>query len=440
MRSPRFDRVRPSVAGAGIWTKESSRGAPPSFTVNHPSRSPRGVFPALVLGLACTMTAAAPRQAACAGPITVSPAVDLEVRDEQPPVQGLPEGAWIARITPQLALAWVGTTSVLEMRALRGFDAHSEFTGPERVTDAAAGRFRIAPGPFSAFTAHGGYFNSRDPLAHTGNAPVSFSESAIATGGSRLDLWRLEGEYMVRSHTYDDADDSDGLSHEWNAAVFPLRRPDTSLLLGGRGREAKVDGAVALSTGALTAGYRRVHYPGLSSTLELGAAATRDQSHGTTSWDFAMVAGASVARGTLHMPFDLNFELVRDVETTGFAEASLSGYRTVVLLRAEQTLGAEGGLFQEPTVARYLTFEVRDTLGGQYMLSLEGSFGHTRSFFEQERWLRTYRGWASLSRRLTPWLVAGLDYSYVDQDAVESEPSWVFQRSRVGVRLTAGAQ
>ena len=40
----------------------------------------------------------------------------------------------------------------------------------------------------------------------------------------------------------------------------------------------------------------------------------------------------------------------------------------------------------------------------------------------------------------TPWLVAGLDYSYVDQDAVESEPSWVFQRSRVGVRLTAGAQ
>jgi hypothetical protein len=73
------------------------------------------------------------------------------------------------------------------------------------------------------------------------------------------------------------------------------------------------------------------------------------------------------------------------------------------------------------------------------MVRLEGSFGHTRSFFEQERWLRTYRGWASFDRRIAPWLTLGLDVSYVDQDAVESEPSWVFQRSRVGVRLTAGA-
>jgi hypothetical protein len=307
------------------------------------------------------------------------------------------------------------------------------------VTDAAAMRLRVAPGPFSALTAHGGFFNSRDPLAHNGSAPVSFSGSTIATGGARLELWRIEGDYAARSHTYDEADESDGSSHLWQAALFPLRSPDTRLVLGGRGREAKVDGAVALSTGALTAGYRRIHYPGLSSTVEMGAAATRDRTRGTTSWDFAMVAGAAVERGVLHVPFNLNFEMVRDIATTGFAEASLSGYRTTVLLRAEQTLGAEGGLFRDPTLARYLTLEVRDTLAGRYMVRLEGSFGHTRSFFEQERWLRTYRGWASFDRRIAPWLTLGLDVSYVDQDAVESEPSWVFQRSRVGVRLTAGA-
>ena len=81
------------------------------------------MFLFLAFGLVFATAVPVARRDAWAGPITVSPALDVEVRDEQPPSEGVPEGAWIARVTPQLALAYVGTTSLLEMRGLRGFDA-----------------------------------------------------------------------------------------------------------------------------------------------------------------------------------------------------------------------------------------------------------------------------------------------------------------------------
>src|SRR5262249_53175055 len=282
--------------------------------------------------------------------------------------------------------------------------------------------------------------SSRDPLEPGALAPVTFTESAIAEGGTHLELWRLDATYQVRSHTYESPSHLDGLSQSWEASAFPLRRPDTPGVGSARGRDVKIEQIPALSTVSLTSGIRRMHFEGLSSELEVGAASTRDRVRGTNAWDLAVVAGVNAERGALRLPFDARFRLMRDVATTGFAEASLPARRGRLAVRWEQDLGAEGGLFHDPTLSRYLTFEARDTLVRDYVLTLEGSFGQTHSFFHSGSWLATNRAWASLSRNVLPWLSAALDYSFVNQDGDANAPSWVFRRNRVGLRLTVGAQ
>jgi hypothetical protein len=393
---------------------------------------------ALTAAIACVMCPF-PR-GAFAGPISVDPGVELEVRQDQLPGEGSQSEGWIARVSPRLSLGRVGPRSTLEMTGIRSYDSNERLSGPTWVGDEAALRFVETSSPYASLSTFGGYVSSRDPLATKTLAPVTFHESAIGTGGVRLERWRLEGGYQVRSHTYESAGQLDGLSQTWDAALFPFRRPDMSLVVSGRGRDVRVQNERALSTVDLTAGMRRTHFEGLSSEFELGAASTRDPIRGTNSWDLAVVAGLTADRGTLHLPVDLRFHFVRDVATTGFAEVSLPGRRSRLAARWEQTLGAEGGYFADPTMSKYLTFEARDTLRGAYAVSLEGSFGQTRSYFDDGPWLKTHRLWASLSRGLMPWLSMGIDYSFVNQDGDSSVPSWVFQRNRLGLRLTLGAQ
>ncbi len=366
--------------------------------------------------------------------------MDLELRQDRPADRAAVVDGWVTRLSPRMTVARVGPATTLEISGLRSFDSYTGFAAPVRAGDAAGMRLLATPTLYSTLTANAGYLSTRDPLGSDPRAPVTFSESSISSGGARLELWRLEGEYGVRAHAYESVNASDGISQTWAGAVFPFRRPDTQALVGWRGRDLRIDQSPVLTTSAVTLGMRRTHYPGLSSELEVGAASTRDRVRGTNSWDLALVAGATVNRGTLRLPLDVRFRAMRDVATTGYVEASLPGHRRMLAARWEQTLGAEGGIFGDPTLARYLTFEVRDTLAGQYALTLEGSFGQTRSYFEPDLWLKTRRAWASLSRRVSPWLTAGLDYSYLDQDAASSVPSWVFRRSRVGLRLTVGAQ
>ena len=370
----------------------------------------------------------------------MGPALDVEVRKDQLPGEGSGDEGWIARLSPRLTLVRTGPVSTLELSGERSFDSNQRLAGPAWVGDDAALRFVTAPGPHSAFSANAGYVSSRDPLSGSLTGPLTFSESAIATGGARLELWRLESQFQARSHTYESKGQLDGLSRVWEASAFPYRRPETRAVLSGRGRDVKIEGTQALHTTAFTAGLRRTHFEGLSSELELGASSTRDPVRGTNSWDLAFVAGLRADRYAIRLPFDLGFRVFRDVATTGYAEASLPGRRIRLTIRGEQTLGAEGGYFTDPTLARYLTFEARDTLAGEYELTLQGSFGQTRSFYENGPWLHTNRAWASLSRNVLPWLSAALDYSFVNQDGDASVTSWVFRRNRVGLRLTLGAQ
>ncbi len=390
--------------------------------------------------MVCALVAAGTPRWAHSGPLALVPGADFEVRQDQLPGAGSADEGWIARFSPRLALTRTGVGTQLQITGTRSFDSNQRLQGPVWVGDDAALRYLASPNPHSSLSANAGYESSRDPLLTNALAPVSYTESAIATGGGGLELWRLEGQYQVRSHTYNTVGHYDGLSQDWEASAFPFRGPDTRGVLGAHGRDVRIDRVPALSTVALTAGMRRTHFEGVSSEIGLGAASTRDRVRGTNAWDLAAVAGLNADRGALRLPFDLHFRLMRDVATTGYAEASLPAARGRLAVRWEQDLGAEGGLFHDPTLSRYLTFEARDTLRGDYVLAIEGSIGQTHSFFGSGSWLDTNRAWASLSKNVTPWMLAALDYSFVNQDGATNAPSWVFQRNRVGVRLTVGAQ
>jgi hypothetical protein len=419
----------PSSAGD---ERDRRFAANPTVTIRHDI--PRS---ALVAAFVCALSL--PGAAHDAFAVTFGPGADFEVRQDQLPGAESGSEGWIARVSPRLSILRTTPISTLQLSGNRSFDSNERLSGPTWVGDEAGLRFDTTPGPYTRFSAFAGYVSSRDPLGTRVVGPVTFNESAIATAGGRLELWRLEGGYQVRSHTYESSTHVDGLSQTWEAMLFPMRRPDTRLVLSGRGRDVKIEGARAMRTVDVTAGWQRTHFEGLSSIFEVGVAATHDD-YPTEPYDMAVVAGLTADRGTLRLPVDLRFQFVRDVATTGFAEVSLPGRRNRLAVRFEQTLGAEGGSFPDPTLSKYVTFDVRDTLFRGYALSVEGSFGKTRSYFDAGPWLDTNRLWASVSRGLTTWMSMGIDYSFVNQDGDASRPSWVFQRNRLGLRLTLGAQ
>jgi len=385
----------------------------------------------------CLASSASPRAALA---LTVAPEMGLEFRADRAPAASAAASDWVARMTPQLVLTHLGSITTLEMTGSRSYDSRESVAGPVRTGDVAELRFVSAPARHSKLSMDARYVGSRDPLDLDRQGPLAFSESAIASGGGRLELWRLEGEYRVREHTYQSSHASDGISQTWDAAAFPIRWPETDGVVGWHGRDERLNRTPVLSSNAVTLGIRRNHLETLTTELELGAAETREPARGTKSLDLAVVAGATAQRGTLRLPLDVRFRVLRDAATTGFVEASLPGSRSRLSARWERTLGAEGGVFRDPTLSQYLTFDVRDTLAGEYALSFEGSLGSTRVFDRPGPWLKTNRLWMEVARPIARWLTAGLEYSFVNQDATSEVPSWAFRRSRVGLRLTMGAQ
>lgn len=377
---------------------------------------------------------------AWSGVLNLSPNVEFGFRADRPASARSAGRGWVARTTPQLQVTHLGATSTLALSGSRSFDSQERAAGPVRSGDEAGLRLVSYPARHSKLVLDAHYLNSRDPLDLDSTAPLSFSESAVASGNARLDLWRLEGEYQVRSHTYGSARANDAVSQAWDVAAFPIRQPETDGVIGWHGRDERLNRSPVLASNVVTVGFRRRHLETFMTQLEVGAAETRQLTRGLRSWDLALIAGATAQRGTLWLPVDVDFRIERDIATTGYVEASLPGYRSRLSARLERTLGAEGGVFHDPTLARYLTFGVTDTLAGQYRLTVEGSFGRTRSFGAAGPWLRTGRAWADLARPLLSWLTLGLEYSYLNQDANPEVTSWAFRRSRVGLRLTMGAQ
>ena len=383
---------------------------------------------------------ACPLAPAAGAAVTWTPQLDLTMRGERPPGEFTTAGDWIASFAPQLTVAQPDAITWWEILGRRRYDSYARVSGPTPVTDLASLKFSTSPNPNSELGLEASYLSTRDPVALDPEVSLAYSESAIASGIARLDLWRIEGRYDIRARSHESADLSDGLSQTWEAVAFPYRSPDTRGLVGWRGRDLAIDGARVMTTSAVTVGFRRRHFESLWSEFEAGAAETVDRGRGTRRSDLALIAGATAERGTLRLPVDLRFRVARDVATTGFVEASLPASRSELTARWENTLDAEGGIFSAPTLTRIATFGARDTLAGQYAVRLDVSIGRTRDFEGSGPWLRTYRAWASLSREVLPWLTARLDYSFLKQDAAPDASSSAFRRSRVGLTLTMGAR
>jgi hypothetical protein len=222
------------------------------------------------------MTALCLHAARDASALTFGPGVDFEVRQDQLPGAASGTEGWIARVSPRLSVARITQMSKLEMTGIRSFDSNERLKGPTWAGDEAGLRFDATPGRYTRFSTFGGYVSSRDPLGTHSAGPVTFNQSAIATGGARLELWRLEGAYQVRSHTYESSNAVDGLSHTWEATLFPMRRPDMQLVVSGRGRVVKIENERSMTTVDVTGGWRRTHFEGLSSEFEAGVAKTDD--------------------------------------------------------------------------------------------------------------------------------------------------------------------
>ena len=136
------------------------------------------------LAVPCLLLAAGTPRRAFSGPVAFGPGLDLEVRQDQLPGSASSEEGWIARLSPRLTLARTGVGTYLEINGVRSFDSNRGMAGPVWVGDDAAVRFLASPSPNSNLSANAGYVSSRDPLNSVALAPLSFTESAVASGGA----------------------------------------------------------------------------------------------------------------------------------------------------------------------------------------------------------------------------------------------------------------
>ncbi len=175
----------------------------------------------------------------------------------------------------------------------------------------------------------------------------------------------------------------------------------------------------------------------LSSQLEVGLADTKDVQHDTHRRDLAVsaeVAGVGLALG---LPFDVGARIARDVSTTGSAQLERSMANSRIAARWERSLDAEGGLFKEPTLRDLFGFEVRDTIGGRTIASIEASYGRTRSRVGEGLRVENRNASASLSRQMSPWLAARASYFYSRQTESRGASPQDSERNRAEFALTA---
>jgi len=367
-----------------------------------------------------------------------SPGLTVGTRFDRPVAGGTGDGGeWIASLTPQLLSERLGPFTSWDLHAHRRYDASRELSGLREAHDVALGTFSSQLAEHTRVSLDGAYFRSRDVLNPDPEAQLASSELSRASGAAALESGRGEAGYRVESSTYVAPGLADGRSQAWNAALFAMRSEQNLWLIGWRREEWTVAGRTELASSAATAGVRRHHTPFLSSELELGVARVADDLEGPAREGFAVVAGLNGFGHALNLPFDARFRVRRDVSTTGVAEIwrPMAGAR--IALRWERSMHAGGGVFHEPTHRDFVAFEAQDTLGARSILSLEGNYRRARPRTLAQNRLETWRGAATLSRDLRPWLRGRVRYSLAQQHASAGITVSDFDRNRLELSLSA---
>lgn len=367
-----------------------------------------------------------------------SPGIAVGTRFDRPVVGATGTGGeWIASLTPQLLAERVGPFTNWDLRAHRRYDASQRLSGLRAIHDVALGTFSSQLAEHTRASLEGAYFRSRDVFNPDRESPLAASDLSRVAGTAALETARGEAGYWIEDADYRAPGFADGRSQGWNAALYAARSEHTRWLVGWRREEWTVGGRTELASSAATVGVRREHTVFLSSELELGVARVADDLRGPAREELAMVVGLRGFGRTLGLPFDGRFRVRRDVTTTSTAEIwrPMAGAR--VALRWERSVHAGGGVFQKATGRDFVVFEAQDTLGGNSILSFEGSYRRARPRAASSEKLETYRAAATVTRDLRPWLRGRVQYSRARQTASAGISAADFDRNRVEFTLSA---
>ena len=368
----------------------------------------------------------------------ISPGLAVGIRHDDP-ASG-PDGtgqSWIGDIMPMLLLERLGPFTTWDIRAQRRYDTE-ENSGRLRVNhDYVSAQVRNEPAEHTTFTLGGSYFHSRDAMQPDPEAQIAPSSVEHASGTAALDFWRAEAGIDIDAIRYNEPGYTDGGSLSWYASAFPYRSEQSMGLIGWRREQWRVQGDAELISSVATLGMRRQHTPGLSSELEVGVAHIVDELAASRRNDLALVAGMNGFGYALGLPFDARVRIEHDVATTGLAEIwrPMAGAR--IGLKWERTLETVGGVIHEVALRDFVTLGVQDTLGGRSIVSIEGSYRLASPRVNPDERLETWRGMASVTRDLRPWLRGRVRYSTAHQMGSGSLQTSDYDRERLEVSLTA---
>jgi hypothetical protein len=355
------------------------------------------------------------------------------------PVSGITGdgGEWTGSLTPQFFSDRVGPYTRWDFQAHRRYDASQRLSGLRAAHDVALGTLSSQLAEHTLVTVDGAYFRSRDVLNPDPEAPFTASDQSRASGEGSIETWRAQAGAQVEGTAFKAPGFADARSRSWNVALFPMRSEQNRWLVGLRREDWMVAGRNELASSAATVGVRRHHTPFVSSELEVGVVRIADDLAGPPSDELAVAAALNGIGHALDLPFEMRFRVRRGVTTTGLAEISrpMGGARAGLLW--ERSLHAAGGVFQEPTHRDLVTFDVQDTVGSHSILSIEGSYRRERPRSAFQNRLETWRGSASLSRDLRPWLRGKARYSVAQQNAAPGVPIADFDRNRLELSLSA---
>lgn len=367
-----------------------------------------------------------------------SPGLTVGTRFDRP-VPGIAGdgGEWIGSLTPQFLSDRLGPYTRWDLQAHRRYDASQRLSGLRAAHDVVLGTLSSQLAEHTRVTVDGAYFRSRDVLNPDPEAPFTGSDQSRASGEGAIETWRGEAGVQVEGTAFRAPEFADARSRSWNVALFPVRSEQSRFLVGVRREEWMVAGRSELATSSGTVGVRRHHTPFVTSELEVGVVRIADDLAGPPHDELAVAAALDGIGHALDLPFDLRFRVRRGVTTTGLAEVwrPMGGARVGLLW--ERSLHAAGGVFQEPTHRDLVTFGVQDTLGARSILSIEAGYRRARPRSAPQDLLETWRGSASLSRDMRPWLRGRVRYSLAQQNASTGVAVSDFDRNRLELSLSA---
>lgn len=344
------------------------------------------------------------------------------------------DSQWIGSVTPQLGFSRHAEFAKYDVLAQRRFDSLGGDVSPRPALDLAQASFLGATSDNLSWETWANYYRTRDPLDQDPRFTPSPGITQSSRGFAQLKLWRAEGLYQAQNHDNTAPSLANAWSQSGDLSVFPLRTQRGAWMMTGRYQDWTVNNSRVLAAATGLTGYRRYVTPTFSSELQVGVVSLDHDRTGYETPQLAWSVGVDGFAGALGLPFESHLRVERDVVTRGRAELSRDLAGLKMSAGYSRSVDAEGGPFSTTSLRDYGFVAIEDSRPAVVVVSLEGSYGHSRAREGDPRPLDVVRASGGLSRALNPWLTARTGYSFLQ----EREPDGlVSRRNRAEVSLTA---